>query len=57
MWYSQYGRLWNGPWFVIGEVTSIAAGIIELDNLPTGRLMMGAISTHIRHWVAPAFFA
>jgi len=41
MWYSQYGRLWNGPWFVIGEVTSIAAGIIELDNLPTGRLMMG----------------
>lgn len=41
MWYSQYGRLWSGPWFVTGEVMTITAGIIDLDNLPAGRLTMG----------------
>lgn len=41
MWYSQYGRLWSGPWFVNGEVTTIAAGIIGLDNVPAGWLTMG----------------
>lgn len=43
MWFSQYGRLWDGPWFLLGEVLPImiyTAGIMRLADLPSAHLVM-----------------
>jgi hypothetical protein len=42
MWFSQYGRLWDGPWFVVGDAvfTRNAAGIMLLVDLPAAMLTM-----------------
>ena len=39
MWFSQYGQLWDGPWFLItGEPINYAAGIMQLNDLPAASL-------------------
>lgn len=42
MWFTQYGQLWGGPWFLLGDaVTAIyVAGIMHLANAPSTTLVM-----------------
>jgi hypothetical protein len=43
VWFSQYGRLWDGPWFLIGDGTVLVytAGIMYLLDLPTTTIATG----------------
>jgi hypothetical protein len=40
MWFSQYGRAWSGPWFLVGETTLVfcSAGIMLIIDLPAAML-------------------
>ena len=41
MWFSQYGRQWDGPWFLFAPATILyAAGIMHLQNLAAALLMI-----------------
>lgn len=42
MWFSQYGPLWDGPWFLIGDRPAVVyvAGIMSLIDLPAAQLVM-----------------
>jgi hypothetical protein len=43
MWFQQYGRLWSGPWFLLGADTVLVyvAGTMYLIDLPTSLLTTG----------------
>ncbi len=40
MWFSQYGKPWLGPWFVLLGETVYAAGIMRLIDVSSGYLVL-----------------
>lgn len=54
MWFSQYGRVWDGPWFFVGESTLIfcSAGLMLIIDLPAAALTTGDEAAYGRIYVS-----